>query len=236
LTERQGCLHREQLILKGTILSKASPPEQRGRYQSVLRDRQKQATREALLSAAGRILEEEGFSGLSYAAIARVAEVQERTAYRHFPNKNILLTALWEWINRKADIPGFPATYKEINDLMGAAYVGFDRQERLIRALLMSSQGRELRLRMNAERQAAYLTVAADAASLPADQLRGFASLLQLLCSASAWANMKDYWDMDGATSGRICLWAIRVLTEVVRTGGGGHDLAIGTEAKTGPA
>ena len=50
--------------------------------------------RAALLQAAGELLEEQGLAGLSLREAARRAGVSHNAPYRHFPDRNALLTAL----------------------------------------------------------------------------------------------------------------------------------------------
>jgi glycosyltransferase involved in cell wall biosynthesis len=67
-----------------------------------LRDRQKAATRDEILRAVGRRLENTSLEDLSFAEIAAEAKVGERTVYRHFPTKEALLGAFWAWIQTQA--------------------------------------------------------------------------------------------------------------------------------------
>lgn len=185
------------------------------RYHSPLRTRQKDDTRQMLLAAAGRVVARAGLEGLSFAALSREAGVQERTAYRHFPNKDALLAALWEWVNRQADIPGFARTRDELLSMPPVAYAGFDRQEGLMRALLSSPQGREFRLRVNDERQATLRAVLSDLLPhLTDEQGRNLLATVQLLYSATAWMTMKDYWGLEGKAAGEASIWAIKALLD----------------------
>src|SRR3990167_4865332 len=67
-----------------------------------LRDRQREETREQILRAVGRQLETRSLEDLSFAEIARDAEVGERTVYRHFPTKEALLGAFWAFLQNEA--------------------------------------------------------------------------------------------------------------------------------------
>ncbi|MFV3127437.1 TetR/AcrR family transcriptional regulator [Niveispirillum sp. KHB5.9] len=192
-----------------------SLPDASARYHSPLREKQKDDTRQTLLAVAGRVVADAGLEGLSFAALAREAGVQERTAYRHFSNKDALLSALWEWVNRQADIPGFARTREELLSMPPVAYAGFDRQEGLMRALLSSPQGREFRLRVNDERQATLKGVLSDLLPhLSAEEGRNLLASIQLLYSATAWMTMKDYWGLDGKAAGDASVWAIKALLD----------------------
>lgn len=201
--------------INNLMMSSMPPDALPPRYHSPLRAKQKDDTRQMLLAAAGRVVTAAGLEGLSFAALAKEAGVQERTAYRHFPNKDVLLSALWEWVNRQADIPGFARTQAELLSMPPVAYAGFDRQEGLMRALLSSPQGREFRLRVNGERQETLRGVLSDLLPhLSAAEGRNLLATVQLLYSATAWMTMKDYWGLDGKAAGEASVWAIKALLE----------------------
>src|SRR5918998_2779688 len=65
------------------------------RYHSPRREEQAAATRWAILEAAERLFERDGFAATSVAAIASEAEVATKTVYLGFETKSGLLRALW---------------------------------------------------------------------------------------------------------------------------------------------
>lgn len=188
-------------------------------YDSPLRRAQAEATRERILAALAGLLEGGGEEMPSNAAIAAAAGVKEVTVYRHFPNRDALLDAFWVWINRQAGFLAFPQTEAELLGQPPRVFAGFDRMEGVIRASLRTRQGRELRLRANAERQEAFRRCLAPALQgLEPPEARRLLAVVQLLYSASAWQTMKDYWGLDGAEAGEAAAWAIRTLIDAVRT------------------
>ncbi|MFE6236117.1 TetR/AcrR family transcriptional regulator [Cellulosimicrobium sp. NPDC057862] len=54
-------------------------------------DVRRRRTHEAILAAAARLFETQGFAGTTVAEVARAADVSERTFYLHFPTKEDLL-------------------------------------------------------------------------------------------------------------------------------------------------
>jgi AcrR family transcriptional regulator len=78
----------------------AEPVNSRRRYHSPLRVEQAAATRRAILEAAQRLFEREGYSATSMAAIAAQANVSLKTVYVTFETKSGLLRALWHLLLR----------------------------------------------------------------------------------------------------------------------------------------
>jgi glycosyltransferase involved in cell wall biosynthesis len=70
-----------------------------------LRERQREETREQILRAVGRQLEQGRLDDLNFAEIAEDADLGERTVYRHFPTKEALLGAFWAWMQTRAVTP-----------------------------------------------------------------------------------------------------------------------------------
>lgn len=77
--------------------------------------------RAAVLAAAGKLIEEEGLAGLSVREAARRAGVSHNAPYRHFPDRDALLTAL--------ATEGFDLLRKSLENQsgreLGEAYVRF---------------------------------------------------------------------------------------------------------------
>ena len=189
-------------------------------YDSPLRRRQQAATREAILEGVALLVEEGGLSAVSFAAVAARAGVQERTVYRHFASRSALLEAFWTWINEQAGIPGFPTQERDLTTKPPVFFPGFDRRARMMAALIFSEDGREFRLRVNEERQRAYRAVLAGRiAGLDPATATQVCAVIQLLYGATAWATMRDYWQLDGKASGEAIAWAIDRLLAAVSAG-----------------
>lgn len=189
-------------------------------YDSPLRRRQQAATRDAILEATALLVEEQGLDALSFAAIAERAGVQERTVYRHFSTRQDLLAAFWGWVNDQAGIMGFPTTEADLRRLPPEVYARFDQQAGLMRALVFSEAGRQFRLAVNDERQAAYRQILADrlkgVSPEVADRL---CAVIQLLYSVTAWATLRDCWPLDGRAAGETVAWAIDRLLAAAEAG-----------------
>src|SRR5688572_3281127 len=120
-----------------------------------LRERQKAGTRALILKTVERSLNDHSLGELSLATVAREAGITERTVYRHFATREQLLEATWTAVNEAIGIKEFPRTAEELIERPKKLFPAFDQRGEAIRAMLASPQGRELRLRVNEQRQAA---------------------------------------------------------------------------------
>src|ERR1044072_4226887 len=115
------------------------------RYHSPLRSRQKEQTRDLILDAVDAILRGAPVSEVTIAAVARQADITERTIYRHFPTREDLLDAVWRRAlhavtggqDQQAE------TLEEILDLPRGAYERFEAGAGIVRALLPAPEGVE---------------------------------------------------------------------------------------------
>jgi hypothetical protein len=97
--------------------------------------------------------------------------------------------------------------------LVRSVHPGFERLAPVIRELLASKDGLEVRLTANEQRrQSARTAVASAAPGLSADDELRVAAALQLLTSAATWQTLHDYWDMDGNEAGETAALAIELL------------------------
>jgi AcrR family transcriptional regulator len=178
-----------------------------------LRSAHRDLTRGRILDAALELLETEEAEQLTIAGIAAKAGVTERTIYRHFSTRDELFAAVWPRMQGMVRSRGFPKTAAALIEQPLHLFPNFDEREGPIRASVFSKAGRELRLAVNEERQAAFLACARDAWPKRKDQeARNLAAVLQLLDSAYAWALLKDHWGMDGREAARAVSDAIAVL------------------------
>lgn len=187
-------------------------------YQSPLRAEQKLATRQKILDAAGRLMEDRELEQLSFSTIAAEAGVKERTVYRHFPSKTALIEGLCAWYQQRIRYGDFARTEPELIAKPLQTFPGFDANERLARALWASPQGREFRLSNVQERKDGIRAAIADAVrELPPRQSRWIAAVVHVLLSSATWQTMKDYWGLSGEEAGKASAMALELLLNAVR-------------------
>src|SRR5215471_9936565 len=123
--------------------------------QPTLRDRQAAATREQILEVAMHQLGQGPRGTFSHESIADAAGMSTRTVYRHFPDRASILQALWERL-RQATHTRFPDTEDEILPMARVVFREFDANETLVRAVLNSPAGTEVRERAGIEGRDAF--------------------------------------------------------------------------------
>jgi AcrR family transcriptional regulator len=189
-------------------------------YESPLRAEQKQATRQRILDAAGRLMQDRELGESSFAAIAAEAGVKERTVYRHFPNKSALIEALCVWYAQRVHYD-VPQTESELLTVPQRVFPGFAANERFSRALWSSPQGRAFRLRNVEERKRGIKMATADALrSLPPREAKWIAAVAHVLITSATWQTMKDYWGLSADEAGRASSMAIELLLKAARANG----------------
>ena len=179
-----------------------------------LQDAKQAVVRERVLEGAASLLAEG--DTLTFAKVAKVAAVPERTVYRHFPTREALLTELFHWANERMGLAGERAeTSAELKDSVRRRFVGFDEFAPVIRGLLASPDGLWARLSDNDRRRRAATTVVRSAApGLGGVTERRVAATVQLLTSAAAWQTLRDYWEMDGAEAANAVALALDLLLD----------------------
>jgi AcrR family transcriptional regulator len=182
-------------------------------YNSPLRDKQADDTRRLILDAAATELARSGLRDTSIGKIAELAGVSARTVYRHFPTHEALIEALSEWANDAAAPLPYPQTLDELPVTVGPLFRAFDERKALVRALLLTNTGRELRAR-NVKHRSERLKRLLKSACLELDGEDGLRTraLLHYLFSAHAWQWMQDTYGLSGESAAQAVAWALNVL------------------------
>jgi AcrR family transcriptional regulator len=182
-------------------------------YDSPLRREQAAQTRERILSALAELIRRDGFEEVSFRTLAREARVTEITVYRHFKDRHELLRAFWGWMDARVGNRGMPQSEASLLADIIPVFEGFSQQEQLMRAALLTSEGRAMRMSMQAERRAGFERALAEATrGLPRRQKLQVLAVIQLLYSGYAWLSMIDHWGMDGREAGEAAAWAVGTL------------------------
>ena len=178
-----------------------------------LRERQKAQTRELIVEALLAALSEGELEKATHEALARRIGVSRQTVYRHFPDRQSLMAALWEHLNPRFTARGLPTTEADLTQLLGPMYAAFDRDADIITFAQGTPQGRAMGLAVREKRSAAFLQATIPAThDLPKWDAVLAAAVIQLLHGGQAWIEMRQQWGLSGEDMARACGWAIRTL------------------------
>jgi AcrR family transcriptional regulator len=183
-----------------------------------LRDARAGVVRERVLEGVAAVLA--AGDDLTFARVAKAAQVPERTVYRHFPTREALLTEVFHWANRRIGFEGdLPADRGDVVALVRRAFPGFDQIAPVIQELLAAPEGLVARLsNKDARQQAARAVVASEAPGLDLDSARRVAAAVQLLTAAATWQTLRDYWGMDGTEAAETAALALDLLLDGARS------------------
>lgn len=182
-----------------------------------LRHRQAAATKEEILAVAMNMLGAGAPNGFSHESIAKAAGMGARTVYRHFPDRAELLQALWLRVRDHTQIK-FPAREEEIVSFIRSAFQAFDDHEPLVRAILSSAAGIEVRERGGVEGRSAFARGLSDllAGLSPTERARIIA-LFVAIYSAPFWQLLRERGQLTGADAQEAAAWLIEVLLNALR-------------------
>jgi AcrR family transcriptional regulator len=182
-----------------------------------LRDRQTAATREQILQVAMQQLGQGPRGTFSHESIAEAAGMGARTVYRHFPDRASLLEALWERL-RKATHISFPTAEVEIVPKARAAFQELDANDVVVRAVLNSPAGVEVRERGGVEGRAAFeqsLAAALDGVEEP--QRSRIIAVFVAIYSAQFWDLLRERGRLSGSDGQEAIVWALENLLRAAK-------------------
>ncbi|MEQ1956243.1 TetR/AcrR family transcriptional regulator [Mesorhizobium sp. CN2-181] len=156
-----------------------------------------------------------GNGDVTFKALATASGVPERTIYRHYATKEVVLSSFWSWMNERLGMPAPPRSPEELVEQVPAVFEAFQAGEPLVRAMLHDPHGRTARLGGGDARREKFGEALKDVlAGLElSDRTRLLASV-QVLFSAAGWETMKDYWGLSSPEAADAAQWAIQALIE----------------------
>ncbi len=184
-------------------------------------------SRERIMAALAELLVEEGVDGFSVQEVADRAGVAHRTVYRHYGSREALLDGFARWIDEKlvegggVSVPGsaagIPGSVREV-------FAGFDALDRLVEAFVVVSLGTRTTVARRDERTEEFRAVLEGdglLAHVPGEEAEAVVALIRTLASSNTWYLFRHERGIDGERSGRVVAWAMRILLDELRAGGG---------------
>jgi AcrR family transcriptional regulator len=178
-----------------------------------LRDRQKAQTREMILGALMEALAAGELDAATHEALSKRVGVSRQTVYRHFPDRESILRALWQRLNTQVITHGLPTDEASLAGHLESLYARFDQIAELITIAQSTPQGRAMRMSVRERRAAAFRKAAAKATHrLSQEDATLATAVLQLLHGGQAWLEMRQQWGLTGDQIAKACSWAVRTL------------------------
>jgi AcrR family transcriptional regulator len=193
------------------VVATTTPPRRAPRTRALRVDALR--NRERIVAAARDLFTEVGRQA-PIDEVARRAGIGNATVYRHFPDRDALLTGLGDHVNAQlGDIPPDLDDARALGDAMARVFASFDAHEPTVRGLLSSPGGAELRSHAR-ERRLARIDPLVRAALAGREHAEHARAVILLLCSLPAWQMLRDDAGLDGPEAAAAVRWAIDTLLE----------------------
>ncbi len=200
------------------------PDESRRTYNSPLRERQASRTRDHILDAFTELLADSRADDITTREIAKNAGVSLPTVYRHFPDREALLSGISARISELMDTPDGPPPVADVDDIgprIEAMFVASEDFPVEVRAeALLNADPRRY---SDETRRTSEQVLEAVASAFPEldDRARAHvAGLLRCLASSQSWLRLREEFDVPGTESGPLLRWAIDTLIREIRDSG----------------
>jgi AcrR family transcriptional regulator len=182
-----------------------------------LRSRQTAATREEILDVAMQMLSSAASDSFSHESIAKAAGMGARTVYRHFPDRTELLQALWLRLRDSTDIK-FPVREEDVISSVRSVFHAFDEHEPVVRAVLSSPAGMEVRDRGGVEGRSAFAhSLSALLAGFGTTERARAIAVFVAIYSAPFWQLLRDRGGLTGPEAQEAAAWLTELVLKTLR-------------------
>ena len=162
---------------------------------ATLAERQADLTRQVILSAALDTLERGSVSDLTVRAVAKRANLAERTVFRYFASRDAFLDAVADEVRAKLALPAPPATLEEVMAAPRALYERFEATRNLTMAALHSDIFHRMRETQAHTRWTAVRGLVDRLAPRRSDRERRIAAAnIRYYLAASTWHYFRFYF------------------------------------------
>src|SRR3984893_1959758 len=188
------------------------------RHNSELRDEYAALIRRRIVAAFVESLADEAADDVSMAAIAKRANVAERTIYRHFKTRSELLSEGGEWI--EAHVVGYvPFTSPdELPGIFRKLCKSFDRHPHLARAIALTRVGRTVRAGFRRRLiEHHHEGMSPLGRHLKPKEVRQAEALTAYLNNVLAWSALREDFGMSSTEIADAIDWALTTLLKAVR-------------------
>jgi len=161
---------------------------------ATLLERQTDFTRQVILDAAVDTLERSTVTDLTVRAVAKHANISERTVFRYFPTREDFLDAVATEVRTRLDLPPPPRSVDDLYALPRALYSSLDAKARLTRVSLHTELSDRIRGWQAKERWSAVRKVIDALTPRRSEQERKLAAAnIYYYVTASTWQYYRFY-------------------------------------------
>ncbi len=180
-----------------------------------LTDRQSDLTRELILKAALDRLERASVDELTVRAVAKHANISERTVFRYFATREEFLDAVADVVRERLELPPVPRTVEEICGAPRALYSAFEAKRALTKAALHTDLFHRMRQTQAQERWKAVRKLVDALAPKRSERERKIAAAnIRYYLAASTWFYYRFYFGFSLEESIACAETAIRQAIE----------------------
>jgi AcrR family transcriptional regulator len=181
------------------------------------------ATRRGIARAVADIVVSEGAAALSFPAVAQRADVSLRTVYRHFPNKDALVTAALEAGSERtlAAFPSGDRSISRLRELITELWAELEENRDLVLVQLTTPAGRALRgERLRTRRAELRASLPDEVPALDDGAYDRLAALCTVLFSSHLLFDLTDELGVDRDTAAGLAAYALEATCERARREG----------------
>jgi AcrR family transcriptional regulator len=191
---------------------------QRRRYDSPLRRQRAAQTRERIVAAGWELAHEcpvWDWRALTVRAVAKRADVNERTVYRHFPSERELRDAVMQRLEEEAGVTLEGLRLQDVADVAARVFAHVSSFP------LASRTPRDATLRAadQRRREALLHAVASPAAGWPETDRKMAAAILDVLWSVTSYERLLAGWELAPGEATRAITWAMGLIEAAIQEG-----------------
>jgi AcrR family transcriptional regulator len=189
-----------------------------------LRAEQLAETRSRIAHAAAGVVLREGPAALTFPAVAGEAGVSLRTVYRHFANKDDLISGAVHVGGERVHAIFPPGTVRlsQMREYLPALWKELDSQRDYIALQHAAPSGKELRRERLQRRRAEVLrALEEEGGELPEADRVALANLITVLLGSNLLFDLVDHLDLDVEDAAAVAAYAIEAVADRARREGG---------------
>jgi|GEM_PF-1254561 Transcriptional regulator len=191
--------------------------ESKRHYQSPLRNQQRELTRNQIMNALVEIINEGRILTFSVKEVADRAGVSYGTVYQHFPTRESLLEALYEYAARSV---GQDLTLKSLNieqlpEVTKRTAEVFEEHSSILQAFTTALAMQNIQPQHRRERDQKYMELIIERIpDIPADVAKQRAAILSHLHSSLTWITLRQRFKLNANQTVNALEWALQALIE----------------------